>query len=304
MPSAQFGVWDVSEWEIFSDETEGVEEKYWLIDPTTRQRWLFKPPVVKFDFQQGEDWAERVSTELARLISVPCADVELAHRDGRRGSMSRYLAPPGWDLQPGKLMLAEFDPDYVSQAKGRPGHSLDRIASALRDGRVDAPFGAPDGFSAFDVFAGYMVLDAWIANRDRHDDNWSILTPPPGEANYRLCGSYDQSSSLGYNVNPNQRAQLLSEPGGVRRWAAKGTAHRFEHGPQGPVTLIEHARAALSMCSPAAKTFWIDNIGRVRQDTVNDLLNSVPDLSEQWRTFAIELLHINHGRLLDACQHL
>ncbi len=280
----QLDVWDVSTWEVFSDETEGVEEKYWLIDPTTRQRWLFKPPVVKFGFQQGEDWAERVSTELARLISVPCADVELANRDGRRGSLSRYLAPPGWDLQPGKLLLAEFDPTYVSQARGRPGHSLEKIASALQDGRVDAPFGAPDGFSAFDVFAGYMLLDAWIANRDRHDDNWSILVPPPGAHSYRLCGSYDQSSSLGYNVNAARRTQLLAEPGGIARWASKGTAHRFEHGPNGPVTLVEHAAGALAMCRPAVRTFWIDKIGAVPQDTVTALLNSVPNLSEQWRT--------------------
>jgi hypothetical protein len=35
MPRAQFEVWDVSDWEIFSDETEGVEEKWWLTDPTS-----------------------------------------------------------------------------------------------------------------------------------------------------------------------------------------------------------------------------------------------------------------------------
>lgn len=300
----QLDVWDVSTWEIFSDETEGVEEKYWLIEPTTGQRWLFKPPVIKFGFQQGEDWAERVSTELARLINVPCADVELAHRDGRRGSLSRYLAPPGWDLQPGKLLLAEFDPTYVSRAKGRPGHSLERIAHALQAGRVDAPFGAPDGFGAFDVFAGYMLLDAWIANCDRHDDNWSILIPPPGGYNYRLCGSYDQSSSLGYNVNSARCAQLLAEPGGIARWAYKGTAHRFEHGPNGPVSLVAHACGALAMCPPAVRTFWIDNIGDISQDTVDELMNSVPNLSGHWRTFATELLIINKGRLLDACRHL
>lgn len=32
---------------------------------------------------------------------------------------------------------------------------------------VDPPHSpaVPSGFDAFDVFAGYMVLDAWIANR-------------------------------------------------------------------------------------------------------------------------------------------
>jgi hypothetical protein len=304
MPQAQFEVWDVSDWEIFSDETEGVEEKWWLTDPATDDLWLFKPPVVKFRFQQGEDWAERVSTELARLISVPCADVELAHREGRRGSMSRSLKPRGWDIQPGQLLLAEFDPGYVSKAEGRPGHSLARISAALHNAHVDPPLGGPDGFGAFDVFAGYMVLDAWIANRDRHDDNWSILIPPPGDAKYRLCGSYDQSSSLGYNVNSRQCTRLLGEPDGVSRWARKGTAHRFEHGQQKPPTLVEHAVNALLMCEPPVRRFWIDSLRCVTHDTMDDLLNSVPGLSELCRTFASELLRINHERLLDACRHL
>lgn len=183
----QFEVWDASDWEVFSDETEGAEEKWWLISPADGRLWLFKPPVDKFGFRQGEDWAERVSTELARAIRVPCADVELGHRDGRRGSMSRRLQPRGWDIQPGKLLLAEFDPGYVSQAKGRPGHSLERIAAALTGARVAPPLDGPDGFSAFDVFAGYMVLDALIANRDRHDDNWSVLVPPPGGTPVIAC---------------------------------------------------------------------------------------------------------------------
>lgn len=91
MSAAEFEVWDVTEWEIHSDETEGQEEKWWLIDPSTSEIWLFKPPVIKNGVRQGEDWAERVSTELADLIRVPCARVQLGVRDGRRGSMSRDL---------------------------------------------------------------------------------------------------------------------------------------------------------------------------------------------------------------------
>jgi len=299
----QFDVWDVSAWEIFSDETEGVEEKWWLIHPDTGDRWLFKPPVVKCEFQQGEDWAERVSTQLARVIGVPCADVELAHRGGRRGSLSRNLQPAGWDIQPGQLLLAEFDPDYVSKAKGRPGHSLARIYAALRDKHVQPPVDAAAGFGAFDVFAGYMVLDALVANRDRHDDNWSILTPPPGDATYRLCGSYDHSNSLGYNVHDRKCGQLLSETDGVGRWARKGTAHRFEHGPDGPATLVDHAVNALSMCEPPVREFWIEAVRSVTHDMLDDLLKSVAGLSGLCRTFASELLKINRERLLHAYQH-
>ena len=69
MSASLFEVWDVTGWEGHSDETEGQEEKWWLIDPSTNEIWLFKPPVVKNGVRQGEDWAERVSTELAVIGS-------------------------------------------------------------------------------------------------------------------------------------------------------------------------------------------------------------------------------------------
>lgn len=31
---------------------------------------------------------------------------------------------------------------------------------------------------AFDVFTGYLLLDAWIANTDRHPHNWGVLRTP------------------------------------------------------------------------------------------------------------------------------
>ena len=59
----------------------------------------------------------------------------------------------------------------------------------------DLPFNA----TAFDVFAGFVLLDAWIANQDRHDNNWSVLIPGtwPRPATL-LSGSYDHASSLGF----------------------------------------------------------------------------------------------------------
>lgn len=297
-----FEVWEVSSWEVYSDETEGQEEKWWLIDPVTSRRWLFKPPVVKNGVQQGEDWAERVSTELAHALGVPCARVELGVRDGRRGSMSLDLQPPGWDLQSGKLLMAAADPNYESQIKGRAGHSLERIAAALADCDPPPDPAIPGDFGAFDVFAGYMVLDAWIANRDRHDDNWAILLPPPDSADrLRLADSYDQSSSLGYNVRETECTARLGRPGGVEQWARKGTAHRFEHDLAiGPPTLVEHAMAALRLCRPLVRRFWLDTLEAVSNDDAAAVLERVPELSVPRSTFAYELLKLNRERLINA----
>lgn len=197
MTDRHYEVLDVSRWEVAADEPAGQEEKKWLIQPLTGTKWLFKPPTEKNGFRQGEDWSEKVSSELARLIRVPCAEVQLADLSGRPGSISRNLRPHGWEMQAGSLLLAEADVDYqpgAMKVKGRPGHSLVRIKQSL-DGAGPPPGETvPDEFGAFDVFVGFMVLDAWIANRDRHDENWSILLPPPGlSCPTLLCASYDQA---------------------------------------------------------------------------------------------------------------
>jgi hypothetical protein len=208
-------------------------------------------------------------------------------------------------MQSGSLLLAEADPSYrpgSMNVKGRPGHSLVAIAEALRDADVPPGSGLPASFTGFDVFAGFMVLDAWIANRDRHDENWSILIPPPTQNSLRrLCGSYDQAGSLGFNVPPPACADRLSRPDGVMSWASRGTAHRFEYDPEtGPVTLVDHAVGALALTPTEVRKYWIERVMDVPHDTVVDLLAKVPNLSDHCRNFASEVVRINRRRLHDA----
>ncbi|WP_078293462.1 HipA domain-containing protein [Mycobacterium sp. D16R24] len=300
---------DVSEWEVVVVETNGEDETLWLADPDTGIAWMYKPPTIKNGFRQREDFAEYLACELAGLLRVPCATVQLAILDGDRGCISRDLKPRGWDLQAGALLLADRDPNYQSGAdkpKGRPGHSLARIAEALRDVDLPPEHPMPAGFRAFDVFTGFLVLDAWIANRDRHDENWSVLLPPPGDNRLYLSPSYDQAGSLAYNLPDQVCADRLANPGAVAGWAAKGTAWRFEHDPQiGPCTLVELAVDALQRCSAAVRRYWLDNLANVSHTTsVAVLLQDIPDMSQHWRTFASELLRINQERLLHACRDL
>ena len=308
MSQRGFTVVDVSDWEVDADEPAGQDEKQWLIEPTTGEKWLFKPPVEKNGFRQGEDWSEKVSAQLAQLLSVPCAEVELAERHSRRGSISRNLRPEGWEMQSGSLLLSATIPGYQPgslNVKGRPGHSLENIADVLSD--AAAPLGAyvPESFGAFSVFAGYLVLDAWIANRDRHDENWSILLPlPPHDADerYRLCGSYDQAGGLGYNVHEEAAKRRLAEPDGVRHWVEKGTAYRFEHDPGQPApTLVELGNRALAIAGQEARAYWTSKLAAVTSAQVEDLVSSVPELSEPCRNFAREVLTINQERMLDVC---
>jgi hypothetical protein len=306
VPGEQFDRIDVTTWEVDRDETSGVEEKMWLFQPGTKPpvSWLFKSVTVHDEYVCGEDWAEKAAAEIGKLLGVPCAKVDMAVRNGRHGSVSEDLCPKGCEMQHGALFMQDHDiPGYVpGKVRGRPGHTLENIqlvlAGALPPPGSELPFEA----SAFDVFAGFAVFDAVIANRDRHDENWAVLLPIVGDDPCRLCGSYDHANSLAYNLDDAKRAMYLDRKGGVQDWCRKGTAHRFEYTPgRSPQTLVQAAVRALSLASPEARTYWPRRLGELGDDELRSVIDHLPGMSVPARTFAIEVLLVNRKRVLDAC---
>ncbi len=56
----------------------GASEKVWLINPETNEKGLFKYPKVKSDGNiTGEYWAEKLATEIAKLLDIQCAKVDI-----------------------------------------------------------------------------------------------------------------------------------------------------------------------------------------------------------------------------------
>lgn len=297
-----FPVLEVSTWRVTEDEPSGADEKFWLEDPGTSRRCLFKPVTVKNGHVHGEDWGEKAGAELARLLGVARADVDLARRGGGQGTVSWDLKPPGYDMHNGAVLLGGSVSGYVpgsEKPRGRPGHGLTQIAEVLA-GALPPPGSAlPPGFGAFDAFAGMLVLDAWIANRDRHDENWSVLDPHDTSWPTRLCGAYDQAGCLGFNISDEKRTDLLPTER-LAAWAQKGTAWRFEHVGT-PDTLVGLACKGLAMARPSARDHWLDALSSVSDAAVDEVLRRIPVLSGPARTFAFELLKINKGRLLHDC---
>lgn len=55
----------------------------------------------------------------------------------------------------------------------------------------------PDDMDGFDIWAGSLFLDAWVAGSDRHDENWGAVTD--GSV-VRLAPSFDHGNALGSQV--------------------------------------------------------------------------------------------------------
>ncbi|MDN5854130.1 MAG: hypothetical protein L0K86_15025 [Actinomycetia bacterium] len=119
------------------------------------------------------------------------------------------------------------------------------------------------GTTAPAMFSGYLLLDAWVANQDRHDQNWAVIHQAAAPGGLRLAASYDHASSLGFNLLDTRRESLLGRDG-VEAWAARAVAHRFERAPQQPKqsipTLVEVAHQALDIAGSSARQHWMERV--------------------------------------------
>lgn len=304
---------DVSGWLVRGVEQVGSTRNLWLEEPHTGLIWLHKDTVIPENgVEQGEDWSEVVSTQVAILLGIPCATTRLCARDGRRGSLSLSIVPAGQSLWEGRVVL-QGAPGYFPHTEGepgvdpdrpnvkRPGHSLANIRGALRDVAAPPGFEGPDALDGYDVFAGYMVLDALIANRDRHEQNWAILTPDLLLGVKRLSPSYDHASSLGYNLIPEARGRCVADHGRLAAWANRGTAYRFEHTGK-PPTLVAHAAQSVDLCTPEGANWWRERLADCTLDPVQEALRdrAIAEMSDLAARFAHDLLALNLRRLRDA----
>lgn len=312
---------DVSDWGISTRETVGSDAGEWLLDPSGR-RWLHKRVRSHATHVDGEDWAEVATTNVADRLNVPAARTRLSSRRGVNGSISLQVNnPETHDFIEGTLLLLdvlEVDVHNSHESDGstfvRIGHSLENIRAALNDVRPPSDFVGPADFSAFDVFAGYICLDALVANRDRHEQNWAVLEPRLTGGNLELAPSYDHGSALGYNLTPERRQRLLADADLLMRWVERGTAYRLEHKkPPGPLTLLDGAVSALKLASPAARTYWSDAVASLDVVDFSQQLPSAipqadgaacPQVSDLVPTMITRLLEINQRRFCDAIANL
>lgn len=146
-----------------------------------------------------------------------------------------------------------------------------------------------------------MVLDALIANKDRHEQNWAVLRPRLTGPVERLAPSFDHGGALGYNLTDDKRLRMLTDHVALEAWAERGTAHRFEHLPPAK-TLVWHAADAVSLCSAAAVSWWQSQLAALELKPVfEELLGlQVSGMSEAAAKFACRLLEHNLRRLRDA----
>jgi hypothetical protein len=291
---------DLSDWRLAGVETQGMHAHDWLKHESRERTWLYKQVRPERDRSLGEDVAEKLACEFASLAGVPAARVELAVRGGTRGCIVEDARWPGGALQHGRVLMNEVDEGYDPDDTSNRGQSIAAVQRGLDRFAAPPDSSVPSTFHAFDVFAGYLVFDALIAQVDRHDRNWAVLVrPPETPGDDALCASFDHAASLGFTLSDEQREMHIRD-GTVDAWARGGKARRFDHRAGSRWrTLVGLAGAALGSCPAPTREHWLGRVLSVDRASVGAVVAAAPDLSDVTRRFIAELVMINRRRLLD-----
>lgn len=305
------------------DEPMGTKEKFWLIHIDGRHG-LFKATRVNDGISTGEDWAEKIASELAHLIGIPAAKVELANWNNRRGIVSFDVRQPlgltageGLDetnepigaLVHGNELLGQIvGPTYPEEGTQRTSeHTVRRILKLLQNDFFLIPSQEFDSESAIettaDVFVGYLLLDALISNTDRHHENWGIISTGHWTAPFLLSPSYDHASSLGRELHENAQVERLATKDRnrtVERYVAGAKSALYRDvDDRRPLSPIDAFREAARFRPPAAE-FWCSKLGKINQASWRAVIDNIPRIimSDPAKEFADRMLEVTYAQLL------
>jgi hypothetical protein len=171
--SRKFSIFEIPLESPESEEAMGTKEKFWF-----RHEKLGLCLYKKARQNTGEDWSEKIVSELCKLIKLPHAEYELAIFNNEKGTISPSFLPENGSLIPGNEILAKIFLDYPQDIKDLSQHTLNNIFRVFNNSSVDLSrdWILLEGIeSAIDTFIGYLLLDAWIGNSDRHHENWAFI---------------------------------------------------------------------------------------------------------------------------------
>jgi len=265
--------------ESLGPEPLGSKRKFWALLTDETQLWLFKFARAG----SGEHWAEKLGSELAGLLGLPAARVELATLDDHHGVLVESIIPHEWnqrlnqpvrlgELIHGNEVLTGYIEQYDrTKLRGQTEHTYVNIANALKVAVPDDRYA-----EVMTRFAGLLVLDALIGNTDRHHENWALLRVSEGSGSIGLAPSYDHASSLGRELQDERRKELLAS--GVDEYVRKGRGAIFGQSKgrhaDNPLELVRWAAGG----NPAWFRPWLDRAGQMTREQVDDVLARMPDV--------------------------
>ena len=280
-------------------EADGVLRKDWYSHPELGACLLKEARSPEWDVADNKDirtdWSEKVVYEIARLINIPTAQCELA---------SGYFDDPTEPIESiisincipanntgvvtGENLLIRNINGYRSDDLSQ--YTVENVLNALELSEVKLPSNWQQPIPGIDtgakLFVGYLMMDAWVINRDRHYRNWGVMAVGN---QIELIPSYDHGLSLGsterINLAPERYADRYKSP--------------FQGNHQQLSTFNAFKRAA--HLYPAAVRIWQEQLAQISITQISDIFERIPDsrITPTAAKFAIELLLYNQQQIVN-----
>ena len=290
----------------------GTKRKFWYTQDG--RRYLFKAE----ERGTGEDWAEKIVCQLAELLGIPHVNYELAAefegpKEIQPGVICPTMLSEGQTLFLGNQLIGWMKPDCPSDEQKRYNVRECTIQTAAESLDVSAPpqtiwtENSPEHLkTAKDYFCGYLMLDAWVANQDRHHQNWGAIGELQEDGGYfYLAPSFDHGASLARNIRDEERKERLEtkdQGRAVEAFAKRARSGFYKTSRDKKTLLALDAFNEIATIVPEAGKIWLERLSEIPVSSVNEIIDEVPPqrMTPITKRFTLELLNINKARLLDA----
>lgn len=302
-----YEIWDVSAYEKDEVEPLGTKSKYWCTSPGGKD-FLFKS-IETYDSQQnlvsrgGEDWSEKISCELAKRLTIPCALYDLAHDGASRGVVTpNFMDQKNAYLVTGNQVLRNYSSVALEVGDRSEKQDIWHVYRVLCRLVRNKPLGfnsMPNVKSAADFFAGYLMLDALISNQDRHSENWGLVVTGPDRRH--LAPTFDHAASLARNESDaNKAARLASRDIGqhVATYVRRAKSYFYLRNKR---LRTLQAFEYWGILKPAATLSWLEKLEKLTYEEMRAIIEKVPKevMSDVSKKFALEMLVCNKSNMMD-----
>jgi hypothetical protein len=283
-------------------EQLGTKTKFWFYNDGGTFPQLFKIGRLG----TGENWSEKVTSELAKLIGIPSASYEFAEWQNEQGVATPSFVPENGRLIHGNEILAKSMGNYETnkfyKVRDYTINSVIGVLKLLKD-NVSLPIGydANDDIQDIgDLFVGYVLFDCLISNPDRHHENWGIVFDTENRS-LHLAPTYDHASGLGCRVSENEcrkRLTTMDRQYSVSHFVSR-TRSSFYNKDNKRIKTLD-AFLLFAKYHKAAATFWIDELNKLNEDAVRNIFSQIPDgfVNNYSVEFACKILQENKKRLI------
>lgn len=271
-------------------EQLGTKEKFWIKHEGRLQ-------LLKFGREgTGEDWAEKVACELSQLLQLPHANYDLVKYNGRCGVLTPSIVQEGERLILGNEIINSVSSGYdAALSYKQREHTVSRVLAAL------ARFTSSKDQSQC-AFVGYLLLDAWIGNTDRHHENWGIINHRGTRIS--LAPTFDHASSLGRELSDEAKSVRISTKDvrySVEAFSERARSAIYENqNDRKPLSTIDAFFSAASKVPRKCGEYWVGNLTAIKDDEIDSIFRRVPIefMSIQSREFARRILNFNRCRIV------